>query len=567
MDGTFNNANSPYKKAFEKYELLNNLSNQNIENTIFNFSKNENKNGRETVKFDNNGDIKGKLVLTGHPSPRKEPRNGRPSGKIYDFVFQELDNSKVYDIENTIFENFKFAYFDKRDTQPKESPDWTYWKEKLYSGGKIPVFFHTDITGKVSSFGLSYLYKFPYKHSIMDALSKNHTSSKIDLSEAIFGCIDKKSKSSLKGRVSFSHAKAINNPNMLDSRYVLLGTPRASYYPIYLVQNGGEYKTLMDDNIVLAGRKRYPIHRNFDHQCQGQSTQTTLITPLNSNIKFKSSIRFHNLKKVEIGALLSALTFHNTNDCYHNIGMAKPLGYGKIEVKILNLKNLKYKFEDYLKEFESCINAEIFDGKIQWHTSEQIINLLTMATPQNNNNLEYMKLIDFAKEKNDRNYLHRYIELNGVTVKNCATLINQENLQSYLNDVIIFKEREKQREEAKQERAKQDLINKEAQKIKDELKKSSQEVNIQIVENFITKYPDYEQLEDIKTKLQDIKESIIQDKHSKINSKFDNVLKVLQSKKGNQKQYKKELDKFIKRWGAEKNNRKSPYILKKLSML
>jgi len=41
----------------------------------------------------------------------------------------------------------------------------------------------------------------------------------------------------------------------------------------------------------------------------------------------------------------------------------------------------------------------------------------------------------------------------------------------------------------------------------------------------------------------------------------------LQSKKGNQKQYKKELGKFRKKWSSEKNNKKSPYILDKLKDL
>jgi hypothetical protein len=258
--------------------------------------------------------------------------------------------------------------------------------------------------------------------------------------------------------------------------------------------------------------------------------------------------------------------------------MAKPLGYGKIELKITNLKNLNYQFEDYLKEFESCMNTEIFDGKIKWHTSEQIVNLLTMATPQNDNNLEYMELTDFAKKKNDRNYLHRYINLNGVTKKECKSIINKTNIDSYLDDVAVFKQRErlkqeraKQEEEEKkkikQEKAKQDLMNNEAQKIQIELSKPSKEINIQIVENFISNYSDYEKLDEIKTKLQKIKNNLTQDKHSEVNSKFDNALRALQSKKGNQKQYKKELDKFLKKWGAEKNNKKSPYILKKIKKI
>jgi CRISPR-associated protein (TIGR03986 family) len=548
MDGTFNNANSPYKKAFRKYELLSNLTNQDIKNSTFNFSKDGNKNGRETVRFDKNGNIRGKLVLTGHPSARKEPEKGTPSGKIYDFVFKETENPTIYNIDDKVFENFKFAYFDGRRTQPKESPDWKYWKSKLYNNQKIPVFFYTNMIGKVTSFGLSYLYKFPYTHSIMDIIFKNHTSSKLDLAQTIFGYIDG-NKKALKGRVQFSHFKAIENIRELNKRTEILGTPRASYYPIYLVQNGDGYKTLMDSNAKLAGWKRYPIHRgNSVTQTEdtGNNNVGTTFKPLQDGVVFRGKIRFHNLKKVEIGALLSALTFHNSPNTYHNIGMAKPLGYGKIELKITNLRNLKHLQEEYLKAFESCMNSEIFDKDIKWHKSEQIVNLLTMTTEQDDSNLVYMQLKDFANEKKAKNYLYRYVNLNGVTTKETNSIIEIDDIESYLTNVKIFKEREK------------------SKKIVQELSKPSKEVNIQIVENFITKYPEYKMTQEFKNKLQEIRDNLAQDKYREVNKKFDNAYNALQKKKSNQKQYKKELDKFIKKWSADKNNKGSEHIKERL---
>jgi CRISPR-associated protein (TIGR03986 family) len=565
MDKTFDNGASPYKKAYEKYQLLNDLSNKNIFDDVFNFEiAKTDRTGKKIISFSDKGKLKGKLVLTGHPSARKEPSTGRKSGKIYDFIFEEKENAPILNIAPEVFDNFKFAYFDGRQTQPTESPDWTFWKQKLYSGQKIPVFFHKDTTGKVSSFGLSYLYKFPYTHSIMTKLLKDHHSKEQDLAQTIFGYIDRDIKQALKGRVYFSHAKSVTNAIELKSRYVLLGSPKASYYPIYLVQNGKEYKTLMDSDSVLAGWKRYPIHKSFKHKDDGKSTQTSLITPLKQDTKFICKIKVHNLKSIEIGALLSAISFHGNTECYHNIGMAKPYGYGTIKVNITNLKGFKHLKDEYLKYFEACMNSELFDNEIKWHESEQVINLLTMATPQNDQNLEYMQLKDFAKEKNNTNYLDRYINLNGVDKQNLKNLSSNDDIVKYNEDIKSIKERNIQRKQAVEEELKKQQ---EIQKMQEEedkfnseldsLKNSEDESKLQ---SFIAKYTNSRfDVHEIQDYFDELKKTKKDNKFTKINEQAQKAFNEVKSKKGAGLEKAKKA--FVKKWSASKNNKGSEFVL------
>jgi len=534
--GFENTAKYKYKKL-EKRDLTLNISESYT-------SKNNSKyDERIFCKYEENSSIKGTLVLTGQIQARGN--TGKPrDGKGFEFVF--LDKKDELLVSEKVFDNFKFAYFDKREKQPKESEDWAFWKKKLENGEKIPVFFHKDITGQVGSFGLSYLYKFPYTNSIMKALISSHTSDSIDLSESIMGYSKKidENQVSLKGRVQFSHAKTINTINELSSRHILLGGPKASYYPIYIVQNGGEYKTLMDNNAVLAGWKRYPIHKNFKHHGDTQSKQTSKITPLDENTKFKFKIRVHNLKKVELGALLSALTFHNNEDnFFHSIGMGKAYGYGKVSLKINQIDGFKHKKVEYIKSFEACMNSEINENNISWHKSEQIKNLLAMASEQDDSNLVYMELKEFAKEKNDNNYLHRYIDLSGVNEKNINALCNEKDIQDYNNSMEELREKERIIQKEKDEiKAKQEEEQKIIQKEKDDWLKVKASNTIQAYKDFKDNNknsPHFNEatikIEELKSDEQEKKEKAIQ---NEIKRAFNNL------KKDNSRH----VETFMKKW-------------------
>jgi CRISPR-associated protein (TIGR03986 family) len=519
-------------------------------------------------KYDSAGE-KGTLVLTGQPTARKN--TGKiGDGKGFEFVFMEKEQPKKLAVAKDVFEKFLFAYFDKRETEPKESPDWKYWKNKLKNNERVPVFFKKGVNG-VAHFGLSYLYKLPYNNSVSEGIPSTHINEKRkDLVETIFGYIGE--NEALKGRVQFSHFVAKNNIDELEDskKEVVLGTPRASYYPMYVQQESGfdDFITFMNSYFSISGRKRYPINSKIEtyslptnNNGEVNRKVVTTFTPLKSEVLFNGKMRYHNLKKFELGALLSALTFHNTNECFHNIGMAKSLGYGKIELKLNGVE-----LEDYLKEFESEMTINIPN----WAKSEQLTELLTMATEQKNNDnskLRYLDLKEFAKNKSGKCSLQNYTKLDNIKSVSVQSLVSKEELeklkklqsQKEKEEQLLEKEKEKALKEQEEKKKKELLFTAELNVVLEELKK--EEGNLQVVQNFIDKYPNYEKINEIKSKKEKIEKAKKDDRHKEVNEKVDRAYEALQKKEGNQKQYLKEKEKFVKKWSKEKENKGSSYIL------
>jgi CRISPR-associated protein (TIGR03986 family) len=510
------------KTAIKKYDLINST------NFTHNFTYLKKDVNREIYTYNPNGEKEATLVLTGQPSARDESGK-KPEGKIYEFLF--FQPIETLEVEKKVFENFLFAYFDKRSTEPKESLDWTYWKKKFDNGEKIPVFFQKE-ENIVLHFGLSYLYKLPYNNSIKNGIPKVHFDEKLDLAESIFGYINKENKErALKGRVQFSHFKATENIKFLKEVKETLGTPRASYYPLYVNQEKKVYSTFMDNNFEIIGRKRYPLHKQNSvsktKDTGNENIKTTFI-PMKEGVVFEGKLRYHNLKKVELGALLSAITFHNTPNTYHNIGMAKSLGYGKIEIKLNGIE-----IEEYLKEFEYIISTQIDN----WIDSEELKELLSMATEQNNSGnsvLEYMKLDDFAKNKVDKNYLKYYIKLDNIKTVSPKTLLSEDDLKKIESKRQEYiKLQEKIKIEKKQKKDYEEMF---------EFVKNSE--NIAQIESFISKYPDSKDLEFLKNRINNLNEKAKLEEQEKINKetgdKYQDILKLT-----NIKHQESGLEKFI----------------------
>ena len=482
-------SNTFEKTSQYKYNILGGTHKKITVGELYKSTSNPKYDKRLFCKYDKNGKT-ATLVVTGQPTPRKDTGK-MGDGKGFEFVF--FDVKKETNISNDDMKKFKFAYFDGRNTQPLESLDWTFWKEKLNNAEKVPIFFQKQ-GNKIAHFGLSYLYKLPYKHSIKDGISKEHFDSRLDLTQTIFGYID--DKEALKGRVSFSHFKAIKNINNLKARTEILGTPRASYYPMYVKQYDGKlFSTYMDSDFSIAGRKKYPIHKGHNTKSTvdtGNENIGTTFTPLKEGVEFQGKMRFHNLKKAELGALLSTLVFHNTSNTYHNIGFAKSLGYGKIDIKLNGIDNL----ESYLKEFELVVGEQI----LNWADSIELKELISMSIEQDNSQnsqLCYMPLDDFAKNKTEKSkdYLRSYTQLNNIKSLSVKTLIDKKDLDELKERNKLFLQKQEEYKITKKLKKEHDDAY--------ELLKISE--NIDQIQSFINKYSDSIYLNEANTMIKKIK--------------------------------------------------------------
>lgn len=396
IGGKFDPKNDYEKSAQKKYKLFGDT------NLFQKFNYETENTGRRIFSIDSTGRYKGTLVFTGQPGFRQQ-KNGKWIGHHLEFIFLNDDAGTLL-VPDDVINNFFFAYYEHETS--KWSEDWKIWRKKLSQGESIPVFFHKE-GENIKSLGLSYLYKLPYENSVVESISSYHKYNKPDLVECIFGHIDK--NNALKGRVHIGHAIASQAEVDAEKKEVL-SSPKASYYPNYIRQkitNGavGKYKTFMDKKSEIAGWKRYPVHANgVKHNAPTSKAKSekilTRFIPLKAGAKFSFTLRYHNLRPVELGALLSSLTFHGTENTYHSIGMAKPLGYGKVKLTISNSHELD--IPKYLGQFESYMNAQL-DGQFHlWHTLDQVTELVTMAQEQSDTNLNYMNLDEHVLAKNDK---------------------------------------------------------------------------------------------------------------------------------------------------------------------
>jgi CRISPR-associated protein (TIGR03986 family) len=391
-------------------------------------------------KDDSQTKYPGRLVMTGQPGPRKlNIRKNKWEGKHLEFVFWEFGRPYEIIVPEQIVEDFKFAYFD--DNAKEQSIDYEWRSEQLKKGEEIPVFWKqgTD-QGTVEHFGLSYLYKLPYNNTVEDSIRDNQDNAEdYDLADAIFGMVGAKGEKSpsafLKGRVQFSHARMTAGGKVKNEEKVILGEPRASFYPTYMQQkvrdNGqtGRYQTFMDEG-PIAGRKRYPVleegtRKTREKDEKGKPLREAVFTkflPLDKGTTFTCELHYHNLRDVELGALLSALTFHGTDKSRHQIGMAKPLGFGKVKVTVEPLSKdapAKDAQADLMLRYEAFMDLEV-GAKEGWRNSTQVKEIVALTNPVEPSRIEvlegafpYNTLNEFRQVKNASEALPLHSKMRG----------------------------------------------------------------------------------------------------------------------------------------------------------
>lgn len=333
----------------------------------------------------------GKLVMTGQASYRNEQTQ---KGKVHEFLFySKQKNNNTILISKQDKRDFLHIY---GDADEKAENSWKYWKKTLKKGERVPVFYLVSKeTGEFIYFGLASMFKFPYEHRIHDLSpistypQKNKDIDRAkDLAVTIFGHVNSNYNS--KGRVSFSHAICHHKVDYPSDVPLVLSSPRASYFPHYLSNDTTNVSLYNEAASTLKGFKRYFIREKEVTQAIGDGndneTMITTFRPLGTGSRFRSVLRFHNLRKVEIGALLSAITFHkNDSIAKHQIGGAKSYGFGKIRISIVRT-SLKQngEIDSYMKAFERKMyedNHNIGD----WMNGKSINSLLSIGSGKNQN--------------------------------------------------------------------------------------------------------------------------------------------------------------------------------------
>lgn len=382
------------EKNTERYYILPCTDIQSIEIDSINstlFSKGSySRNGNIIEKLKGFGDEYPKIVQ-GKYKGKYLAFSGAMGGKKHEYIFEAPEKIGMrIDVPKKVVDDFRSVYLatpynDRNkerfiDSRLDDEYDRAEGRGAKYST-PLPVFYHTENNGEVSHIGLTKCYRLAYKYSVGDCVKQEIVGGR-DLAECIFGYVD--GKDCLKGRVQFE-STFIDAPNgSLISSKGALAQPKASYFPFYLKQDGTQLKTYNND-AEIAGRKSYAIHKENTTVPlpQGNDNENVLskLEFIPSGQVFSLVVHFHNLRAAELGALLSALTFHNTRGMYYNMGMAKGYGYGKLQLDLDTIKIVGTKHKDkeyYLRVFETTM----IGFEPQWRNSEQVRMLLGIYSGQ-----------------------------------------------------------------------------------------------------------------------------------------------------------------------------------------
>jgi len=240
----------------------------------------------------------------------------------------------------------------------------------------VPVFYLLD-EDQISHFGHTKYSRRPYKNSVGDLVPKARSFDEkvYDLDTLLFGDTE-----NWASRLSFTDAKYSEENK--DKSYMEainlkpLLAPKPTSFQLYLKQQNsrGGYtehasKSYDSSDAELRGYKFY-FHRPYVNDVSGQNEITAnnfnesinkTIQPISIGKKFNSRIYFQNLRKFELGALLFALKLPEGGA--YKIGMAKPFGFGSINIKpklkvhATYSKNVSFHFKKIVK------NDMLYSGK------------------------------------------------------------------------------------------------------------------------------------------------------------------------------------------------------------
>ena len=499
------------------------------------FEQTEEKNGKQLTDISRTQGNSGVLVMTGQPGAAFDKNK---SAKKYEFVF--FDTQEVaLEVSSKVMSGFRQIHQDTKE--------WQFWQKNINTlKHGVPVFYHTD-GSSVRSLGLAMMYKLPYKNSIHDAVGHTNAqhvndslnADKAGMADLLFGYLgEQEGASGLRGRVQIGFAELQGSTPLLQfSPEVVLSAPKPTYYPAYIYQDGKSngFNQLMQNHAKIAGWKRYQAKAVEGYPkleskvLQNKKVQVKLETLANDS-QFYFKIRLHNIRPVELGALLWSLDFGESDKCCHALGMGKPFGLGQVKLSMVNshlVRNDGKDIEDETAwlagcriEFQKYMN-NIFEANdigtiTKWEDCNVIKALREYATPTNA--LDSYKYLSEPKDYADlkkREYLdkfandfHQYEPIEIDDPKQIKAVEYQSNIDESIENAkvqLVEQAKAKVREQAKQNATEEEMALYEIEdfiaKAKQELTNTMKEDAHKVLKESFTTYQDTF-TDEQKTKLQ-----------------------------------------------------------------
>jgi CRISPR-associated protein (TIGR03986 family) len=314
---------------------------------------------RKEVRFNPNGDFaivtplgreRGWLVCSG-PMPRKtkqwvvreEDPAATPLTIDSDLVHAYKDNGVTRDLKG------RFEYNDRTVG--------------------MPCFYTLDKDNKVTGFGHTAWFRMAYRNGPQNAMPRElrKYEKDWDFAQALSGRTTNRDRDGARSRVFFEDGFHSGGPEHAGAEVsVVQGQPKPTTYQHYLVQPSeqldqikhwdGDY--LSQGTPVLRGHKLY-WHRPGVPLPEVDPSKENVISKMRpgpEGATFTARVRFENLRKEELGALITALEL--PKGCAHHLGMGKPLGLGSflIEMPQVLLMNPETRYGSFLTREGLALN-------------------------------------------------------------------------------------------------------------------------------------------------------------------------------------------------------------------
>lgn len=250
------------------------------------------------------------------------------------YIVPEIDKENApIPIDEKDIKAYQIDYENKKNQLKNPKNFWGLPKNK----GEIKPVFYVDLERLY--FGFTPHLRLFYKESVHAGLGDAHIPGLYDYTKALFGFSN--SADSYKSRVSFTDATVEDAKTPMDTQVVSLGGPKPTSYADYLsLRPDGKSHTYNDEDFRIRGVKQYWLRDKEINQNDKEYKENVVskIKPLPAGTRFAGKVRYHNLRREELGLLIWALNLDKESEM--NIGKGKPYGYGRIALEIQSIKKL-----------------------------------------------------------------------------------------------------------------------------------------------------------------------------------------------------------------------------------